>query len=81
MIHLPQDSPIDTAGGIVEPVITTLAVGGAAILLLFFSVWLMEKLTPFSLRKEIEEDHNNAAAILCGAIVIGIALVISAAAS
>jgi len=66
---------------IVEPVITTLAVGGAAIILLLLSVWLMEKLTPFSLRKEIEEDHNNAAAILCGAIVIGIALVISAAAS
>ncbi len=80
MIHLSL-AELDVTTQIVEPVISTLAIGGAAIILLFFSVYLMEKITPFSLQKEIEEDHNNAAAILCGAIVIGIALVISAAAS
>ncbi len=49
------------------------------ILVLFLSIWLMEKLTPFSMVKEIEEDHNTALAILVGALVIGISIIISAA--
>ncbi|MCG6158293.1 DUF350 domain-containing protein [Rubinisphaera margarita] len=49
------------------------------ILVLFLAVWLMEKLTPFSMVKEIEEDHNTALAILVGALVIGISIIISAA--
>lgn len=35
--------------------------------------------TPFSIRKEIEEDHNTALAIVIGSIIIGIALIVSAA--
>ena len=35
----------------------------------------MEKLSPFSLRKEIEDDHNISAAIVIGAIVIGLVLI------
>jgi putative membrane protein len=38
----------------------------------------MGKLSPFSLRKEIEEDHNTALAIIMGAVIIGIALVVAA---
>ena len=34
---------------------------------------------PFSVKKEIEEDHNTALAIIIGAIIIGVALIISAA--
>jgi len=41
--------------------------------------WLMTKLSPFSVRKEIEEDQNTALAIIMGAVIIGVALVISAA--
>lgn len=40
---------------------------------------LMQKLTPFSIRKEIEEDHNTALAIVLAAIIIGIAMIVSAA--
>jgi putative membrane protein len=40
---------------------------------------LVQKLVPFSIRKEIEEDHNTAMAIVLGAIIIGIALIVSAA--
>ena len=63
-----------------EDVISTLAIGSVSIVLLFISIWLMEKLTPFSLRKEIEDDHNISAAIVIGAIVIGISMVIASAA-
>jgi len=35
--------------------------------------------SPFSVKKEIEEDHNTALAIIIGAMIIGIGLIISAA--
>ncbi len=51
-------------------------------LILFgFSVLLMEKVTPFSLRKEIEDDQNTAVAILMGAAVIALAILLAAAIS
>ncbi len=37
------------------------------------------KATPFSIRKEIEEDQNVALAIVIGAVIIGISLIIAAA--
>jgi uncharacterized membrane protein YjfL (UPF0719 family) len=43
------------------------------------SVWLINKLLPFSLRKEIEEDHNTAVAIIVAAIILGMALIIASA--
>lgn len=36
------------------------------------------KLTPFSIRKEIEEDHNVALAVVLAALIIGIAMIVSA---
>lgn len=65
---------------LINPLIETLVIGAVAILMLFLSVWLMEKLSPFSLRSEIEDDHNTSAAIVVGAIVIGVALVIASVA-
>ena len=49
------------------------------ILIFGVAFWLMEAVTPFSIRKEIEEDQNTALAILMGAVIIGIAMIISAA--
>ena len=49
--------------------------------LVLFAVayYLVQKLTPFSIRKEIEEDQNTALAIVLAAIIIGIAMIVSAA--
>jgi uncharacterized membrane protein YjfL (UPF0719 family) len=49
------------------------------ILIFGVAFWIMEAATPFSIRKEIEEDQNTALAILMGAVIIGIAMIISAA--
>ncbi len=38
--------------------------------------FLMGKVTPFSLRKEIEEDQNIALAIVMASVIIGIAMII-----
>jgi uncharacterized membrane protein YjfL (UPF0719 family) len=53
-------------------VIIGLAVFGVA----FF---LITKLAPFSIRKEIEDDQNTALGIVIGAVIIGLALIIAAA--
>lgn len=40
---------------------------------------IFEKLTPFSVRKEIEEDQNVALGIIMGAGMIALAIIVSAA--
>jgi uncharacterized membrane protein YjfL (UPF0719 family) len=35
--------------------------------------------SPFSVKKEIEEDQNSALAIIIGALIIGISIIIAAA--
>lgn len=51
-------------------------------LLIFGIVWmLIVWLTPFSIRKEIEDDQNTSLGIILGAVIIGIAMIISAAVS
>lgn len=44
-----------------------------------FAYWAMVKVTPFSIRKEIEDDQNTALAIVIAAVILGLALIISAA--
>ena len=51
------------------------------IVVLFLAIFLMEKLTRFSITKEIVDEHNTALAIIVGAIVIGISIIIAASIS
>lgn len=47
---------------------------------LFAGAYLVvEKVTPFSLRKELEEDQNVALAVVLGAVFIGIAIILASA--
>lgn len=49
--------------------------------LVFFAIgfFILEKAMPYSVHKEIEEDQNIALGIIIGSMLIGIALIISAA--
>lgn len=62
-----------------QGLISTVAYSLIGILFFAMAFWLMEKLTPFSLRKEIEEDENDALAMIMSAVVIGISLIIMGA--
>ncbi|QEG39656.1 hypothetical protein UC8_16520 [Roseimaritima ulvae] len=44
-------------------------------------LFVLDKLTPFSIIKEIGEDHNQALGIIIGAIVLGMSIIIAAAIS
>ena len=48
-----------------------------ALLMFGVSIWLMEVLCPFSIRKEIEDDHNVSVGIVMGATIIGLALILA----
>ena len=43
--------------------------------------WLMTRIAPFSVKKEIEEDQNTALAVIMAGVLIGISLIIAAAVS
>ncbi len=44
-----------------------------------FAFWVIVRVTPFSIRKEIEEDQNTALAIIIASMILGISLIIAAA--
>lgn len=50
---------------------------GVVVFALAFVV--MVKLSPFSIRKELEADHNTAVAILMASVILGLAIIIAAA--
>ncbi|MGB7210979.1 MAG: DUF350 domain-containing protein [Pyrinomonadaceae bacterium] len=83
MLNLLIKSPM--FGMIVEldkllPVLLTTVIFVAIGLVVFAVAFLIVVLVaPFSVKKEIEEDHNTALAVIIGAIIIGIAMIISAA--
>ncbi len=41
--------------------------------------WIIVKISPFSIRKEIEIDQNTSLAVLIGSVILGLAIIISAA--
>lgn len=58
---------------------SALAFSALGILLFALAFLIIVKVTPFSLRKEIEEDQNTSLAIIIASVIIGIALIVSSA--
>jgi putative membrane protein len=68
--------PLSELGGLV---LQTLVFALMGIVIFAIAFWIIVKATPFSVRKEIEEDQNVAMAVLIGSIIIAIAIVLAAA--
>ena len=49
------------------------------IVLFGIAFFVIVKIAPFSIRKEIEEDQNTSLGIIIGAVILGISMIISAA--
>lgn len=49
------------------------------IIVFALAFWAMVKISPFSIRKELEADHNTALAILMASVILGLAIIIAAA--
>lgn len=63
---------------LVDEIITTSIFSLLGIVIFGVVFFLITKLVPFSMRKEIEEDQNVALGIIIGAVILGIAMIISA---
>lgn len=60
-------------------VVMTLVFAILGIILFALAFWIIVKVSPFSTRKEIEDDQNVALAIVIGSVILGIALIVAAA--
>jgi uncharacterized membrane protein YjfL (UPF0719 family) len=63
----------------VKTVVASLVYSLVGVSVFGLSFLVIKAVTPFSIRKEIEEDHNTALAIVIGSVILGISLIISAA--
>ena len=62
-----------------DALVSSSVFAGIGLIVFGVAFFLMVKVTPFSVRKEIEEDQNTALAIVIGAVILGIAQIIAAA--
>ena len=64
---------------LLHAVVSSLAFSLIGMLMFALAMWIVGKVLPFSLRKEIEDDQNTSLGIVLGAIIIGLAMIISTA--
>jgi putative membrane protein len=67
---------LDELLSVLETTIIFVALGLIVFAIAFLIVVLV---TPFSVKKEIEDDQNISLAVIIGSVIIGIAMIISAA--
>ena len=63
----------------VEGIIAVAVYTLVGLLLFGVSYLIINRVLPFSLQKELVEDHNTAIAIVMGALIIAIAMIVVAA--
>ena len=64
---------------LVETIVTSVVFAGVGLAVFAAAFWLMQKVSPFSFRKEIEDDQNVALGVITAGVMIGIALIIASA--
>jgi uncharacterized membrane protein YjfL (UPF0719 family) len=60
------------------PILNALLFAGLGVLVFAIAFTILAKLAPFDLWKEIVHEHNVAAAILAGAVALGLCWIIAA---
>ncbi|AFD07444.1 DUF350 domain-containing protein [Solitalea canadensis] len=63
----------------VKYVVASILYSGLGILILLVSFWIIEKITPENLWKEILEKRNMALALMASAYMIALAIIIASA--
>lgn len=62
-----------------DQILSSLVYGILGLVLFFVTLYLMEKLTPYSVEKKITEEGNIALGIVVGAIILSLGLIYSTA--
>ena len=58
-------------------IVASIAYSVLGIIIMVISFWIMERITPENLWKELIEKHNIALAIVCAAFIIAVAIIVS----
>ncbi len=66
---------------VLDPTVLLATIVYSVVGIVVFAVafFIMVKIAPFSVKKEIEEDQNTSLGILMGSVFIGLAIIIAAA--
>ncbi len=70
---------LDLVADLIKPLVLAVVFTTVGLVLFALSIWLIVKLSPFSIRREIEEDQNVALGIIVGDMILGMAIILSAA--
>ncbi len=67
-----------------DPTLTTNIIAAAifaalGVILFLLSFWVIDKIFPYTLWKEIIEEHNTALAVLIGFMALGVSIIIASA--
>jgi uncharacterized membrane protein YjfL (UPF0719 family) len=57
----------------------TIIYSGIGVVVFAIAFFVIVKVTPFSIRKEIEEDQNTSLGIMIGSVIIGLSFIIASA--
>lgn len=60
-------------------VLNAIVFGAIGIAVFLVALKLCVKISPFSIRKELEEDHNVAVGVVLGSVFIALGLIVAAA--
>lgn len=61
------------------PIVSTIVYSFIGIIIFIIAYKLIDVFTPFSVHKEISEDHNVALGVIIGSVMIALAIIIAAA--
>lgn len=65
------------SANLIDLIVEALVFSVIGIIIFFIAFFVMERITHFSVQKEIVEKQNLALAIVIGAIVLGISMIIA----
>ncbi|MBL8681813.1 MAG: DUF350 domain-containing protein [Myxococcales bacterium] len=68
-----------SVSALVRGVVGSLVYSTVGLVMFAIAFFIINKTVPFSIRKEIEDDQNTSLGIVIAAVIIGIAMIVSAA--
>ena len=70
---------MDWVASYAKPIVDSLVYSALGTVVLMVAFWIIARILPFSMQKEIEVDQNTSLGIILGAFIIGISMIIAAA--
>ena len=64
---------------LLQQVVGSMFFGLVGIVLFVVAIRVLQKVLPFSIMKEIEQDQNVALGVVMGAVLLGLAIIVAAA--